>query len=334
MVGRIVDVSNGNGKFNFSFEDILLKFDRMQINKITTENNMHPEALDLRSEDLKIIINVPPQFSHFIQDGIGSVCIATKRLPKGKFIFFEEELISAGEYFKNFLIEYMSANSLEYVILPADYNRLVLINNVYFYHFDAYETTPPMYNELHESMTFCVDKTLKPTKKVYVSRRHHESQLDYLNAKPLAEYESDEKDINLRIKRVNDEELLEKFFADNGFEIIYSEEFNTMVDRIKYFHDVKLLVGLSGSSLANMYFMQNKTHVIDISTTQILENAPHIRPYYGRVSEEVHAFFYILAQQREIYHYTVPNFYRSSEDVIKNILGNKVFMNLISSDNY
>ena len=67
-------------------------------------------------------------------------------------------------------------------------------------------------------------------------------------------------------KRIKNEESLEIFFLENGFEIVYPEDFNTVQDEINYFAQVSTLVSASSSALCWLIFMQFNGNILELQT--------------------------------------------------------------------
>ena len=109
-------------------------------------------------------------------------------------------------------------------------------------------------------------------------------------------------------ERCSNEQLLEKYLSDLGFEIICPEDFDSMEEQIKYFHTVKTLIAVTGSGLANMLWMKPNGKVIEISV-----------PIIVRGEESLQYLYPELAYGANLQHSHLPNPSRSAEEVIQRI---------------
>jgi capsular polysaccharide biosynthesis protein len=121
-------------------------------------------------------------------------------------------------------------------------------------------------------------KTL--SKKVYLSRKSvipkdAESILKNTDAKNLS---------FIHDERIDGEEILENFFKENGFAIVYPEDFSSFREQIGFMQEVDVLVSLTGASLTNCIFMKPGKTVIELSTTLVLGG-----------EESLHTHFYDIA---------------------------------------
>ena len=77
-------------------------------------------------------------------------------------------------------------------------------------------------------------------------------------------YDTKEHPLELRI---NNENQLENLFINIGYESIYApEKFKNFEEQINYFNEVKTLVAISSSGLANSLFMQPQTTLFELQT--------------------------------------------------------------------
>lgn len=109
-------------------------------------------------------------------------------------------------------------------------------------------------------------------------------------------------------ERCSNEDLLEQYLSDLGFEIICPEDFNTTEEQIKYFHTVKTLIAVTGSGLANMLWMKPEGKVIEISV-----------PIIVRGEETLQYLYPELAFGANLQHSHLVNQSRTAEEVIQRI---------------
>jgi len=113
------------------------------------------------------------------------------------------------------------------------------------------------------------ERQVAPYRKVYLSRRH----LDHDRTLPGVEaVGGGENRVSTDI-RMDNEETLENYFRGKGYEIVTPEEkFKTIEDQVKFFNQTKILVGLTGTGLANGHFMQKDQIVVDIGSELAFED--------------------------------------------------------------
>jgi hypothetical protein len=102
---------------------------------------------------------------------------------------------------------------------------------------------------------------LVPYRKVYVSRK----AIDDPSIKVI-DYKT--RNINYRI---SDESVLEKFFADLGYEIVYAETM-TIEEKVRLFAETKVLASVTSAGLANSMLMKPGTSMIELLVPIIWEN--------------------------------------------------------------
>jgi capsular polysaccharide biosynthesis protein len=86
--------------------------------------------------------------------------------------------------------------------------------------------------------------TETPNKKIYISRKNYSSH-----------------DI-----RVDNEEILENYFIEKGFQIVYPEDIPTFKEQFELFNSCSTLAALSGSGLTSLIFLQENQKVVEILT--------------------------------------------------------------------
>ena len=139
-------------------------------------------------------------------------------------------------------------------------NRLVIEKNT-----DNFRLTAGDIAETFDAMRDMVlttkEKKVKPHRKVYLTRTHlvkDRSEVWEVRHGGRNRYNTD--------LRIENEKVLEDYFKSNGYEIVIPEKkFKTVEDQIRFFNEVEVLVGVTGSGLGNMYFMQKDQYVIDIA---------------------------------------------------------------------
>ena len=117
------------------------------------------------------------------------------------------------------------------------------------------------------------NKEIKPSRKVYISRKFQDKKWQNSNnyfLKTKNDY-FEYKKSNYVNYRMDNYKYLEDFFEKYNFEIIdninefyaFSENF---IDQINFFNEVKTLISVTGAGLTNAIFMQKDTNVLELAT--------------------------------------------------------------------
>lgn len=224
-------------------------------------------------------------------------------------------------YFK-FLLKSLEDIGIRYEI----YNNkdIVYANN--FSIIDKFCVRPDMIsavkNHFHK---YVKDKSIKPFRKVYLSRRHI-LERNYNWIKDGLSFSSDH--------RLYDHEELENFLEKNGFEIIVPEQtFLNFEDQINYMYEVETLASLSSSGIANSLFMQPGTSVVEFITTYPMSLG---NPDFDNVEEKsihgveaIHHLYHTMSYVNDTCYFALPNYERSSKGIIDKINNNKNLRKII-----
>jgi len=180
--------------------------------------------------------------------------------------------------FVPFLFEFLQYYKIRYTLIDPKETNGVLVNNLSYY--DNLLVHQSMVDDIYKyTKDFAIQqKTL--SKKVYLSRKSvipkdAESILKNTDAKNLS---------FIHDERIDGEEILENFFKENGFAIVYPEDFSSFREQIGFMQEVDVLVSLTGASLTNCIFMKPGKTVIELSTTLVLGG-----------EESLHTHFYDIA---------------------------------------
>jgi capsular polysaccharide biosynthesis protein len=163
------------------------------------------------------------------------------------FVLCNMNLRDGEENFDNLLIELLQERGISYTQLDnSEFTYLNAKNFIPINGVDLEAGVPLLYNYLLNKYNM-VPET--PNKKIYISRRNYSSP-----------------DI-----RVENEEILENYFIEKGFEIVYPEDITTFKEQFELFNSCSTLAALSGSGLTSLIFMQENQKVIEI-LTEIMVN--------------------------------------------------------------
>jgi capsular polysaccharide biosynthesis protein len=144
------------------------------------------------------------------------------------------------ENFDKLLIELLQENNISYT--QVDNSKFEYMNAKNFIPINGVdlESGIPLLNNYLINKYGMVTET--PNKKIYISRKNFLDQ-----------------DV-----RIDNEEAIENYFIEKGFEVVYPEEIATFEEEFKLFNSCSTLAGLSGSGLTSLIFMQEGQEIIEI----------------------------------------------------------------------
>ena len=278
----------------------------------------------------KIILKaqISLSFFHFFYDFIGTLLNCPK--DDNPLIVFLLVSPDPQHYDFNFILNICKEKNIDYVVLERKDAYLEINNFYYTHHFHAIGCgsqiiSEIIYNNIQNKLE------ILPTKKVYISRKKTEDHHPYID---LSFENNLKKSSFIKSKRIDKEELIENFFEQNGFEIIYTEDkFKNLKEQIEYFKDVKTIAGLSGAGFTNAIFMQPNTNMIEIISTHIFPTLPNMEWTEiedNMFTETQHFFYNKIAFEKKQNYYTINNIEKKAEIVLDRIKSNKLMMELIS----
>ena len=292
------------------------------INTVTEniyKNSSDKAQYDFENEEKKVWISVNLTFFHFFLDTIGSILILNNTYPKIHFIIdFVDAKNNNHDVYLDFLMDFLIQNDINYTIIEDSF--VLKINN--FYEVISLNQSDFVINEIYKSSRNYVDSNIKPTKKVYISRKFtpcHRNP-DEFEARGI-----DIKKVGYSDIRVYNETYLENFFRDRGFEIVYAEKFSSIKEQINFFNEVKVLVAATSSGLINAIFMQPEGTVIELMTPFI----PGVREVY-----ELHSSQYLEISYAKKHSYLgIPSkFY--GKKIVSHLCNNKNLFSFIIKDGF
>jgi capsular polysaccharide biosynthesis protein len=162
------------------------------------------------------------------------------------FVLCDLNLRPNEENFDKLLIELLQENNISYT--QVDNSKFEYINAKNFIPINGadLESGIPLLNNYLINKYGIVTET--PNKKIYISRKNF---LD--------------KDV-----RIDNEEAIENYFIEKGFEVVYPEEIATFEEEFRLFNSCSTLAGLSGSGLTSLIFMQEGQEIIEIVSELIV----------------------------------------------------------------
>ena len=162
------------------------------------------------------------------------------------FVLCDLNLRPNEENFDKLLIELLQENNISYT--QVDNSKFEYMNAKNFIPINGadLENGIPLLNNYLINKYGMVTET--PNKKIYISRKNFLDQ-----------------DV-----RIDNEEAIENYFIEKGFEVVYPEEIATFEEEFKLFNSCSTLAGLSGSGLTSLIFMQEGQEIIEIVSELIV----------------------------------------------------------------
>lgn len=282
------------------------------------------------SEDKKIFLEVSSSQFHLLYNTLGTVL---HLFEQDKDILFMLSINSVNSNnlissLKDFFFKVLDYHSVRYEVYFNDLGVNRVNANNFYNRKDTYDdiiSHKPVTNITKYVSPFIKNKDVLPSKKIYLSRKVVNNTKDIL-------YGSDDIiQINKKLfDRIDDEDKLEKYFSENGFEIVYPENFNTFEEQINFFNEVKTVVSLSGAGLSNAIFMQPGSNVVELLTYHYVW-----RPRYENekkfisITEEEHFFYASIALEKGLEYISVNSKEKNADTIINKINQNLIFKGIL-----
>lgn len=265
--------------------------------------------MDLRSSKLKILFSGGYGPYNFFQISIPNVIRLSEAFPGAVFIFDYSHVAKegTGKTFVPFTKKVFDLLGIENYFINNDLVPGIVVNN--FIQLNTGEI-----NVLHNDVVTAtelyaraagVDGDTVPFRTVYLSRRN-------IAPRPYSSL-----DDGLSTKedcRIYSEPVLEKYLSSLGVEIVAPEDFKTMDDQVRFFHETKTLISTTSSGLANALFMQNKTKIVEFGTTMPFIISGMLGGTDGE--EQLHHIYRHLAYLTNKEYISIPNYSRQAVDLI------------------
>lgn len=254
--------------------------------------------LDLRSQNKKLLINIPDNFYHYFADlcipilAVHSVEPDIEVIVDEAFFHFTNEDSSeeVPSYYR-FVYEMMDNLKIKYRTIKAQGLTVVIDNfvtpkGVTF--FDKFLESAVFLKDYIEK--YIVDTDIEPYRKVYLSRM---SGPDTPGS------------------RVDNEKKLMEYFTSVGFEHTDQAHFADINDQVRFFYETKVISGLTGSGLANMLFMKDFQTVIELVSLVEFPGPNDTEP----IKAEIHDFYKMIAFDKKHTLINIPNVNKKYEDL-------------------
>jgi hypothetical protein len=229
----------------------------------------------------KIVVRFETNFFHSLLNTLAPILWEYKKDPNIEVILLHpSKEISAFQSTGTFIVQVLRNYNIKFSVTQIHAKYPPILSN--FYYYEKLEMCGDHINILDDLMSSYRDISLPNNKKVYVTRGGKQN-LTVTQINQMTQEEIDKLPYKDDL-RIDDEIKLENLFKKHGFEIVDTSIFKTIEDQIRFFDQVGVIAGLSGSGLTNLLFMRDKTTVIELSTIQIV-----------RQKIEFHYHFFLLA---------------------------------------
>lgn len=277
-------------------------------------------ALTISSEGPKAYMMIHASVYHFFMDIAGSILSFVENNPDVELILDTaviKVIMNFQQYdFFNFFFNALKDQGYKVTIIDSTDN--IAINIKDFWVIPNAESPDKAPIRLFNFFNKYIDNpNQKPYRDVYVSRKK-------IDNRPLPEerrvFGIDDDN------RIDDHDALEKLFIDNGFEVIYPEDFKNFKEQINFFHSVRTLVSLTSSGIVNACFMQPNQTIVELVTPFIIDIQPNqmdIEQGYKEprlIIEELHHFYQKIAFYKNHKYVGIQNWNRDHLEIEHSIL--------------
>jgi hypothetical protein len=325
-----INKTSTKNTFSFQKDTVGIKFYVDHIYNFSIEKKFkkdEPGLIDLVSDQPKVFIPMTTSFYHLYYDHFGELLTQYELTPDAKFIIditHLKDIDVLPEHVK-MIFKFLNNNNIDYRPVDLRSNNIMNINNLYYRNLDAesFALNAPAKKLYNFANQYVVDKNVKPSKKVYLSRKNFVNRDLSFFIKGSLPYEND--------NRIDDEKKLEAYFFSLGFDIVYPDEFKTFEEQMQFFYNVKTVASLTSSGLTNACFMQPGSTVIEITTPLIsfAKIGNGVTDSGSESQEELHHFYNAISTFMDHNYISIPNTSRESDHIIKKIENNKILKDFL-----
>lgn len=280
--------------------------DKNQINDYMLNNK---NIIDLTSEYKKFFIDYHHGLLHSITDTMSIMLNNIELCSSKNSEVILVDFFSEHDNIKNFIKNFAEKNNFNLKIVDFKNFDGFKINNVDF----ISRKNVLFYKEaciknIHNWFIKEYPINTLPTKKIYLSRRKAGENVGATISDNSLTYP------NFGKKRIMNEQILESFLEKNNFEIIYPEDFKTLDDQICFMRNVKTVASTTSSGLANIFFMNSGTNIIEFVSTHGFDSE----------YEELHSQYFTISYMLNNNHYAIQNKDRNAETLVQKIKESKI----------
>jgi hypothetical protein len=252
-----------------------------------TPEVMLMEGSWLTSEDVKYVIQIKDEFFHVILNTLVVILYIYSKDPDAKFVILlgnENNSRTPGAVTRQKNVEFLSKvlddNSIVFSVLESEYEgggnvypiygvRNALVVN------DHLTTVQLSLGEIASLIErYVLEKIDVPSiatgRKLYISReRDVEERSPYLIE---GDASSGYEDNSIRLYG---EVALERYLESRGFEIVKESALGSIEEQVRLMKSASVLVGVTGTGLTNVLFMNSESTVIELKTEILWSTGDH-----------------------------------------------------------
>lgn len=270
-----------------------------------------PNVLSINSDKPKILVSLNAGPYHFFNDSVGPLLQILEMVPDAE-VYIDSTHIEFDRHnkFYNFVFDLLSDMGVPFY--EVNTRKFEFINLSNFYYMISTVYTHDAGNRIfNAAKRYIKDLDVKPFRNVYLSRKYMVNRV----------FENQMHD-GLTVKhdnRIDDESILEEYFASRGFEIIRPEEFKSFQEQINFFYETKTLISLTSSGMTNAIFMQPGNTMIELMTPLVTFHGAPTETEKAHAQEAQHHFYHIIALNRNHKYLGLNNMDRDAKKIINTI---------------
>lgn len=290
-------------------------------------------ALSLVSDTKKIFVSPEGAFFHLFNDTVApllqqleldsdvEVIIDISKISNPMATTNQTELNDNS--FTGFFIKALRDIGATVKLINRNYYDVININNFYIndYKFYVGDTYSALFNLFSKYVS---NQDIVPHKKVYLSRKRIPPRVEIFIDKSKNEVMSND-------NRLDDEELVEKYFQSLGYEVICPEDFHSFQEQLDYMYSVKTLISLSSSGLSNSIFMKPNQTVVELVTPLPIPFDDENNPYGSILIQDLHHFYSTMAFKKGHKYIAISNQHKKSSEIINQIENDPSLKSFLSS---
>jgi hypothetical protein len=229
-----------------------------------------------------LVLFLHMEMFHFFFDGLNTIIKEHKKNKDTLFVC----IVKNSEDFKNqsysrFFKDFVEHHKIKINIVGAAKVKNIKVTDAFYYTRKGLHPDEDISNDIFNYfIPFIKNKDINPFRKIYLSRskvKDHTTDMVFGGKDPDSFLFKND-------KRVDDEEELELFLKNNGYEIVNPESIKNFIDQVNLMYETKELISLTGSGLLNMIFMQRNQKVVELSTPLIVHGETSLHPFYYEIA--------------------------------------------------
>lgn len=210
---------------------------------------------------------------------------------------------------------------------------IAIVNNLVF-NVPQQTSTIPSVSRVINFLSRGLDYSDVPTKKIYLSRGKTTTYNGNTNMPMPQNFAENSLDIDEYRKnnqykfsnRIDDEKLVEDYFIDLGFTIVYAEDIKSFEEQLQLIASCKIVASVTSSSLTTCFVMAPNTSVVELSTP--LENGSPIS--IDNPGFDVHHHYKLFSDVGRKNYLSIPH-NRIASDLISSIENNPAVKSFLLS---